>query len=109
MNSPVKFDNIGSKGQFPVINALIMLIVDTILYLLMVLYLEAVFSGEHRKARHPLFIFKLSFWKRACSVDEETALTRQTSLLNSPHPTQEDHAGDIEDVSYEMMGNKVIR
>ena len=109
MNSPVKFDNIGSKGQFPVSNTLIMLIVDTILYLLMVLYLEAVFSGEHRTARHPLFIFKLSFWKHAFCGDEETAMTRQRSLLNSPQPTQEDHAGDIEDVSYEMMGNKVIR
>ena len=107
MSSPVKWDNIGSKGQFPVSNALIMLIVDTILYLLIALYLDAVFPGECGKPKHPLFIFKPSFWKHACCGDE-TDLKRQRSLLNS-QPTQEDHAGDIEDVSDEMMGNKAIR
>ena len=75
----------------------------------MALCLEVVFSGEHGKARHPLFIFKLSFWKHAFCGDKEAALTRQRSLLSSLQPTQEDHSGDIEDVSYEMMGNKVIR
>ena len=109
MNSPVKWDNIGSKGQFPVSNALIMLIVDAILYLLIAAYLDAVFPGEYGKAKHPLFIFKLSFWKHACCGDEATGLKRQRSLLNSPQPTEEDHVGDIEDVSNEMMGNKVIR
>ena len=84
-----------------------MLIVDTILYLLIAAYLDAVFPGEHGKAKHPLFIFKLSFWKHACCGDEATGLKRQRSLLNSP--TQEGHAVDIEDVSDEMMGNKVIR
>ena len=86
-----------------------MLIVDTILYLLIAAYLHAVFPGEYGKAKHPLFIFKLSFWKHACSRDEDTGLARQRSLSNSPQPTQEDHAGDIEDVSDAMMGNKVIR
>ena len=99
MNSPVKWDNIGSKGQFPVRNTLIILIGDTILYLLIAVYLDAVIPGKYGKAKHPLFIFTLSFWK---------GLTRQRSLLNSPQPRQEDHAGDIEEVSYEMMGNKVI-
>ena len=98
-----------SPGQFPVSNALIMLMVDTILYLLIAAYLDAVFPGEYGKAKHPLFIFKLSFWKHVFCGDEETGLTRQRSLLNSPQPTQEDHAGDTEDVSDEMMGNKVIR
>ena len=86
-----------------------MLIVDTILYLLMTVYLKAVFPGEYGKAKHPLFIFQLSFWKHAYCGDKETNLTRQRSLLNYPQPIQEDHAGDIQDVSDEMMGNKVIR
>ena len=100
MNSPVKWDNIGSKGQFPVSNALIILIFDTILYFLIAVYLDAVFPGKYGKAKHPLFIFKLCFWK---------GLTRQRSILNSPQRRQEDHAGNIEEVSDEMMGNKVIR
>ena len=75
----------------------------------MALYLHAVLPGEYGKAKHPLFIFKLSFWKHACCRDKETGLTRQRSIVNYPQPTQEHHAGDIEDVSDEMMGNKVIR
>ena len=98
-----------SPGQFPVKNALIMLIVDTILYFLIALYLDAVFPGKYGKAKHPLFMFKLSFWKHACCGDDETRYKRQRSLLNSPQPTQEDHAGDIEGVSGEMMGNEAIR
>ena len=109
MSSPVKWDNIGSEGQFPVINALIILVVDTILFLLIAAYLYAVFPGEYGKAKHTLFIFKLSFWKHFCCGDDETGLPRQRSFSNSPQPAQEDHAKDIEDVSDELMGNKVIR
>ena len=97
-----------SPGQFPVSNALIMLIVDTILYLLIAAYFDAVFPGEYGEAKHPLFIFKLSFWKHFCCGSKRTGLTRPRSTLNSPQPTEEDHAGDIEDNKV-MMGNKVIR
>ena len=96
-----------SPSRFPVSNALIMLLVDTILYLLIAAYLNAVFSGECGKAKHPLFIFKLLFWKNACCRVGDTGLARQRSLLNSSQPTQ-DHAGDIEDVQQKKMGNKVI-
>ena len=109
MSSPVKWDNIGSKGQFPVSNALIMLMVDTILYLLIAAYLDAVFPGEYGRAKHPLFIFKLSFWKHVCYGHKETGLPRHRSLVNSLQPSQEDYAEDIDDVSDKLMGNKVIR
>ena len=64
-----------------------MLIVDIILYLLIAAYLHAVFPGEYGKAKHPLFIFKLSFWKHACSRDEDTGLARQDhfQILLSRH------------------------
>ena len=109
MSSPVKWDNIGSKGQFPVSNALIMLMVDTILYLLIAAYLDAVFPGEYGRAKHPLFIFKLSFWKHVCYGDKETGLPRHRSLVNSLQLSQEDYAEDIDDVSDKLMGNRVIR
>ena len=86
-----------------------MLVVDTILYLLIASYLDVVLPGDYEKAKHPLFIFKLAFWKHACCRDEDKGLTRQRSLLNSSQSTQEEHAEDIEDVSDGMMGNKVIR
>ena len=87
-----------------------MLIVDTIIYLLIAVYLDAVFPGKYVKGKHPLFIFKLSFWKQAsCCGNKKTGFTKQRSLLNYSKPTQEYHAGDIEDVSDEIMGNKVIR
>ena len=88
------------KDRFPVRNVLITLIGDTIIYLLIAVYLDAVIPGKYGEAKHPLFIFTLSYWKR---------LTRQRSPLNSPQRRQEDHAGDIDEVSDEMMGNKVIR
>ena len=86
-----------------------MLMVDTILYFLIAAYLDAVFPGDYGKAKPPLFIFKLSFWKHACCGDEETGLPRQRLLLNSPQPSQEDYAEDIDNVSDKLMGNKVIR
>ena len=85
-----------------------MLIVDAIIYLLIAVYLDAVFPGKYVKGKHPLFMFKLSFWKQAfCCGNQKTGFTKQR--LNYSKPTQEDHAGDIEDVSDEIMGNKVIR
>ena len=86
-----------------------MLMVDTILYLLIAAYLDAVFPGEYGRAKHPLFIFKLSFWKHVCYGHKETGLPRQRSLVNSLQPSQEDYAEDIDDVSDKLMGNKVIR
>ena len=87
-----------------------MLIVDTIIYLLIAVYLDAVFPGKYVKGKHPLFMFKLSFWKQAsCCGNKKTGFAKQRSLLNYSKPTQEYHAGDIEDVSDEIMGNKVIR
>ena len=87
-----------------------MFIVDTIIYLLIAVYLDAVFPGKYVKGKHPLFMFKLSFWKQAsCCGNKKTGFTKQRSLLNYSKPTQEYHAGDIEDVSDEIMGNKVIR
>ena len=85
-----------------------MAIVDTILFFLIAVYLDAVFPGQYGKAKHLLFIFKPYFWKRACSGDEETGLTRQRPLLYSPQPTQGDDAKDIEDLLNEMIGNQVF-
>ena len=78
-----------------------MLIVDTIFYLLIAVCLDA--------AKHSLFIFKLSFWKHVVSRNKGTGLAREISFLNSSQPILEDHAGDIEDASDGIMGNKVIR
>ena len=89
-----------------------MLIVDTILYLVIAAYLNAVFPEKYEKAKHPFFIFKIclrSFWKHTCCRNRQRQRSRQGSLLNSPQPTKEDHTGDIENVLDEMMGNKVIR
>ena len=90
-----------SPGRLQVRYAIIMLIVDTILYLLIAVYLDA--------AEHSLFIFKLSFWKHVVSRNKGTGLTMEISFLNSSQPTLEDHAGDLEDASDGIMGNQVIR
>ena len=49
----------------------LMLLVDTVLYLLLALYFDAVIPGEYGQHRPPYFIFTPSFWKSICSKKEK--------------------------------------
>ncbi|XP_015768993.1 PREDICTED: ATP-binding cassette sub-family A member 5-like isoform X2 [Acropora digitifera] len=98
------FQNLTTKGDFPPINYVIMLIVDIILYFLLALYFDAVIPAEYGQRRHPLFIFRLSFWKSClfCAGKNGKAQTRKMSTL------EWDRSEDIEAVHGDMERNKAI-
>ena len=103
------WSNIATKGEFPASNALIMLSIDTTIYLLLALYLDAVFPGEYGKAKHPLFLVSPSFWRNLFGKGHVN-LQRQRSLMRSPSVKESAlNTDDIEDVSEELLGQKVIR
>ncbi|XP_074639186.1 cholesterol transporter ABCA5-like isoform X3 [Acropora palmata] len=98
------FQNLTTKGDFPPINYVIMLIADIILYFLLALYFDAVIPAEYGQRRHPLFIFRLSFWKSClfCAGENGKAQTRKMSTL------EWDRSEDIEAVHGDMERNKAI-
>ena len=82
----------------------LMLLVDTVLYLLLALYFDAVIPGEYGQHRPPCFIFTPSFWKSICSKKEQQkAPSRQLSAR------VEEASEDIEAMPADLQGSEVIR
>jgi ABC-type Na+ transport system ATPase subunit NatA len=50
-------------GAFPFSRVLFLLFIDTLLYLALAWYLDAVVPGEFGTARHPLFCFSPAYWR----------------------------------------------
>ena len=69
----LQFDNLTTKGSFPPINYLIMLIVDIVLYFLLALYLDAVVPAEYGQRKPPHFIFMPSFWRFVLQQGKESS------------------------------------
>ena len=82
-----------------------MLIVDSVLYFLLALYLDAVIPAEYGQRKSPYFIFMPSFWKSLFDGKKgmETTLTRQKSARG------QEASEDIEAVHADMHGNEAIR
>lgn len=82
-----------------------MLIVDIILYFLLALYFDAVIPAEYGQRKHPLFIFRPSFWKSClfCAGNKGKALPRNMST------PEWDRSEDVEAVHHDMQGNEAIR
>lgn len=100
----LQFDNLTTKGAFPAINLIIMLIVDTILYFLLALYFDAVIPAEYGQRRPPYFIFMPSFWKSLFSAKgKNKSPTRQLSAR------VQEASDDIETMPADMHGNESIR
>ena len=98
----LQFDNIATKGSFPAINGIIMLIVDSILYLLIALYLDAVIPGEFGNRREALFFLKLSFWK--------TVFRKKNKVLERQLSAREQYSSeDVEPMPAEFLGKEAIR
>ena len=82
----------------------LLLLVDTVLYLLLALYFDAVIPGEYGQHRPPYFIFTPSFWKSICSKKEQQkAPSRQLSAR------VEEASEDIEAMPADLQGSEVIR
>lgn len=100
----LQFDNLTTKGTFPPINYIVMLIVDAILYFLLALYFDAVIPAEYGPRKPPNFIFMPSFWKSLFSAeDKKKAPARQVSAR------VQEAFDDIEAMPADMHGTEVIR
>ena len=93
-----------SKGDFPASNGIILLILDIIIYMLLAIYLDAVFPGEYGQRRSPLFCFKSSFWRNISNVQRQPSLFRGMSSVRSDEPQ-----ADVEEVPENMRDNLAIR
>ncbi|XP_078349015.1 cholesterol transporter ABCA5-like isoform X2 [Oculina patagonica] len=97
------FHNLTTKGTFPAINLIIMLIVDAILYFLLALYFDAVIPAEYGPRKPPHFIFMPSFWKSLFSAKgTKKAPARQMSAR------VQEASDDIEAMPADMHGSEVI-
>ena len=103
----VTWSNIATKGDFPALYGLILLIIDTILYLLLAVYFDSVFPGEYGQRKHPLFCFKLSYWKSLTQSKEKNK--RQMSFMRSHSVKEDEQTGDVEEAPEELLDRKVIR
>lgn len=86
----VQWDNIGAPAtaddNFTFLAVLIMLLVDTVIYLLIAWYFEAVFPGEYGIPKPFYFPFTRSYWfgpkKGSYSVDLESAPVLNSNAMN---------------------------
>ena len=104
---PLTFSNSSTKGEFPAAYAMIMLAIDTILYLVIAMYLDAVFPGEYGKAKHPLFFTEAKFWRSLCGKEDKDSELKRT-LSRTPSVKETVINKDIEELPEELMGTKVI-
>ncbi|KAJ8263809.1 hypothetical protein GJAV_G00141500 [Gymnothorax javanicus] len=98
----------GICGCFPPLyTPLLMLLLDSVLYLLLALYLDQVLPGEFGSRRPFLYFLKPSYWsrgRRQCTEARDGELSGSPLPPDSAHPTH-----PIEPVSPEFRGREAIR
>ncbi|XP_065066088.1 cholesterol transporter ABCA5-like [Rhopilema esculentum] len=102
-NEGVTWSNIGSKGDFPVSYGLALLFIDTILYLLLAIYLDSVFPGEYGQRKECFFCFKPSFWKGLSSKRD-----RKPSLFRGHSVRHDEPQADVEELPEHMADQLAI-
>ncbi|XP_078615923.1 cholesterol transporter ABCA5-like isoform X2 [Branchiostoma floridae x Branchiostoma japonicum] len=101
-----QFDNITTlPSNFPVLYPIIMLVVDTVLYLLLAFYLDNVIPGEYGQQQPWYFCLMPSFWAsgeagQGAGVSGEGEQQGQTA---------EDGNGDVERVPPHLQEKRAIR
>uniref|UniRef100_A0A2D4LJI6 Cholesterol transporter ABCA5 n=3 Tax=Micrurus TaxID=8634 RepID=A0A2D4LJI6_9SAUR len=96
----VDFSNL-TYGPYPLIIAILLLALDSVLYLLLAVYLDQVIPGEYGLRRHFFFFLKPSFWSKRTKNYKE--------LYESNINGNLDFNEIIEPVSSEFQGKEAIR
>ncbi|XP_034268593.1 cholesterol transporter ABCA5-like isoform X1 [Pantherophis guttatus] len=96
----VNFSNL-TYGPYPLIIAILLLALDSVLYLLLAVYLDQVIPGEYGLRRHFFFFLKPSFWSKRTKNYKEL----YESNINGNLEFNE----IIEAVSSEFQGKEAIR
>ncbi|NXF98070.1 ABCAA protein, partial [Eubucco bourcierii] len=95
------FSNLMGESYF-LFSTYMMLLFDSVLYLLLALYFDKVLPGKYGIPEAPFFCLKPSYWLRS-----RRGPTRVTS---GPAASSEDHLGDnVEPVHPEFIGKEAIR
>ncbi|XP_035696779.1 ATP-binding cassette sub-family A member 5-like [Branchiostoma floridae] len=104
--SGTQFDNIATlPPNFPVLYPIIMLVVDTVLYLLLAFYLDNVIPGEYGQQQPWYFCLMPSFW-----ASDDTSQGAGVSWEGEQQgQTDEDENGDVERVPTHLQGKRAIR
>ncbi|GAB6030175.1 hypothetical protein CHUAL_005851 [Chamberlinius hualienensis] len=104
----ISYSNFWEKGAFGFGSAVVMLVVDTLLYGFLAFYFDNVIPGEYGRKRPPWFIFMPSFWcpKRAkfnrinrCSV----------GIANQAFVDDNQANPNFERVTEDLIGKEVLR
>ena len=98
------WSNVATKGDFPTSNGIILLFIDTVLYLLLAMYLDTIFPGEYGQRKHPLFCFKPSFWRGISSKAK-----RAPSFFRGQSVKEDEPQADVEEVPEDMQDKLAIR
>ncbi|XP_026531602.1 ATP-binding cassette sub-family A member 5-like [Notechis scutatus] len=96
----VHFSNL-TYGPYPLIIAILLLALDSVLYILLAVYLDQVIPGEYGLRRHFFFFLKPSFWSKRTKNYKE--------LYESNINGNLDFNEIIEPVSSEFQGKEAIR
>ncbi|XP_064423554.1 ATP-binding cassette sub-family A member 5 [Latimeria chalumnae] len=99
-NEGAHFSNLLSN-PYPLLVPLIMLVVDSVLYLLIALYLDQVLPGEYGMRRSPLYFLKPSYWFR-----RKTHYVEVNEFEQNSGP---DVSAVVEPVPSEFQGRAAIR
>ncbi|XP_014675754.1 PREDICTED: ATP-binding cassette sub-family A member 5-like, partial [Priapulus caudatus] len=102
----VNLDNV-NEGIFPFSNCLIMMAVDTLIYLLLAAYFENIIPGEYGQRLHPLFCLKRSYWFPSVRPGETSSLLRDVPAVDYTDAANFDR--DIEPISDELKDKAAIR
>ncbi|XP_072019069.1 cholesterol transporter ABCA5-like [Amphiura filiformis] len=92
-------------GDFPAYACLVMLIVDTILYLTLAIYFENVVPSEYGLRKPLLFFLKPSYWSPGKSVSDKTHLLSDTNGSVNTN----DEGGDVEAVHADVRQRDGIK
>ncbi|XP_033897219.1 cholesterol transporter ABCA5 isoform X1 [Acipenser ruthenus] len=93
-----------SNGPHPLFVPLVMLVLDSFLYLLLAVYLDQVLPREYGLRRSILYFLKPSYWSRHMKHYKEVS-SRFESEVNGVSPSSE----SVEPVSSEFQGKEAIR
>ncbi|NWX33626.1 ABCA9 protein, partial [Notiomystis cincta] len=95
------FSSLMKEAHF-LLSTYILLLFDSVLYMLLALYFDKILPGKYGIPDPPLFCLKASYWMR----------TRRGSSRDMPRPTanpEEQPGDDVEPVPPEFLGKEAIR
>ncbi|BFZ21348.1 hypothetical protein BsWGS_24386 [Bradybaena similaris] len=95
------FGSILTFGKFPLYAPIVMLLVDTVLYAILMVYFDNVIPGEFGVKKHPLYFLQSSYWcPRQVDLESSQLLSPARSLSQTV---------DVEPVGSDMENKVAMR